>query len=106
MRGRRYTIVIANRASGAVRRVNLSLRPAVATVLGIFAVPVLIGLGARWSAWAEISELRSEKLLLETENGNYRAATGELTTQIQSLDEVISDLGERARLDPEQAQAL
>ena len=32
----------------------------------------------------------------QVENGNYRATTGELTTQIQSLEDVIDDLGARA----------
>ena len=46
MRARRYTIVIADRTSGVVRRVGISLRPALAAVAGILALPVLIGLGA------------------------------------------------------------
>src|ERR1700681_658213 len=50
MRARRYTIVIADRSSGVVRRVGLSLRPAIAIALGILSVPVLMGLGAKWSA--------------------------------------------------------
>jgi len=40
------------------------------------------------------------------ENGNFRASTGELTTQIQSLESVIEDLGARAALDPAQARAM
>ena len=56
-------------------------------------LPVLIGLGARWSALAEIAQLRATNATLEVENGNFRANTGELTTQIQSLESVIDDLG-------------
>jgi len=40
------------------------------------------------------------------ENGSYRAATGELTAQIQSLETVINDLGARSQLDPVQARAM
>lgn len=69
-------------------------------------LPVLVGLGARWSARVEIDHLRSENAALDIENGSYRAATGELTGQIQSLENVIADLGERAKLDPEQARAM
>ena len=65
-----------------------------------------MGLGAKWSARTEISQLKSDNSLLQVENGNYREATGELTGQIQSLEGVINDLGERATLDPEQVRAM
>ena len=98
--------VIADRSSGVVRRVGVSLRPAIAITLGILSVPVLMGLGAKWSASTEIDQLKSANSLLEVENGSYRQATGELTGQIQSLENVIDDLGARATLAPEQARAM
>src|ERR1700730_17005825 len=106
MRAKRYTVLIADRSSGVVRRVGVSLRPAIAITLGILSVPVLMGLGAKWSALTEIAQLKSSNSLLEVENGNYRQATGELTGQIQSLEGVINDLGARASLDPAQARAI
>ena len=106
MRARRYTVLIADRSSGVVRRAGISLRPAIAAVLGVLALPVLMGLGAKWSARTEIDQLRSANSQLQAENGNYRAATGELTGQIQSLEGVINDLGTRATLDPQQARAV
>ncbi len=69
-------------------------------------MPVLIGLGAKMSATMEIESLRLSNATLEVENGNFRATTGELTTQIQSLETVINDLGTRSALDPEQAKAI
>jgi len=106
MRARRYTIVIADRTSGVVRRITLSLQPTLAIVAGVLMLPVLVGLGARWSAKAEIDELRTSNAALGVENSSYRAATGELAGQIQSLENVITDLGARARLDPAQARAM
>src|SRR5689334_16398942 len=106
MFARRYTVVIADRSTGVMRRLNINLRPTLAAVVGIFALPVLIGLGARWSARGEIVQLRTTKNALEIENSNYRAATGELTGQIESLQSVINDLGARAAVDPEQARAM
>src|SRR5688572_25647702 len=106
MRARHYTVLIADRSSGAVRRVGVALRPAIAITLGVLSIPVLMGLGAKWSASTEITHLKSVNSLLEVENGNYRQATGELTGQIQSLEEVIDDLGARATLAPEQARAM
>jgi murein DD-endopeptidase MepM/ murein hydrolase activator NlpD len=106
MRSRRYTIVVADRTSGVVRRLTLSLRPTLVVIAGVLILPVLVGLGARWSAKIEIDELRVANASLEVENGSYREATGELTGQIQSLESVISDLGARARLDPAQVRAM
>ena len=106
MRARRYTILIADRSSGVVRRVTIRLRPTLAIVSGILMLPVLMGLGAKWSARAEIDDVRGSNTILQEENGSYRSATGALTTQIQSLEGVIDELGARATLDPAQARAM
>ncbi len=106
MFARRYTVLIADRTTGVVRRLTISVRAAAGVIVGTLALPVLIGLGARWSAHAEIDRLRTTTTALEAENGNYRATTGELTTQIQSLENVIEDLGDRAALDPAAARAI
>jgi murein DD-endopeptidase MepM/ murein hydrolase activator NlpD len=74
--------------------------------LGVFSLPILIGLGAKWSARAEIDQLVKANSELQAENDSYREATGQLTGQIQSLESVIDDLGERATLEPEQARAI
>lgn len=89
-----------------MRQLTVNLRTTIAGVLAVLALPVLIGLGAKWSARAEIEQLRSANTSLTVENGSYRAATGELTAQIQSLESVINDLGARATLDPAQARAM
>ena len=106
MRARRYTVLVADRTSGVLRRVTLNLRWTVGLVLVVLSLPILVGLGAKWATFAEIDDLRARNSLLQEENGNYRAATGELTTQIQSLEGVINDLGQRSVLDPEQARAM
>ena len=106
MSARRYTVVIANRASGAMRHLTVTLRAMAFGVVAVMALPLLMGLGAKWSAKTEIDQLRSANSLLQVENVSYRAATGELTTQIQSLENVINDLGARAALDPAQARAM
>src|SRR5262249_18839017 len=111
MRARRFTVVIADRSNGRIRRIGVNLRPMLvvgwgAAVLALVAMPILMGLGAKWSARGEIDELRTANLLLRDENNNYRAATGELTGQIQSLESVIEDLGARSLLDPAQAKAM
>jgi murein DD-endopeptidase MepM/ murein hydrolase activator NlpD len=106
MFARRYTVLIADRSTGVVRRVTVSLRQVVSVTAGVLMMPILIGLGAKWSASYEIAGLRTENVSLQVENSNYRATTGALTTQIQSLGSVIDDLGARAELDPAQARAM
>jgi murein DD-endopeptidase MepM/ murein hydrolase activator NlpD len=102
----RYTVVIADRSSGVLRDLTISVRSVVGAVAAVLALPILMGLGAKWSARTEIDHLRSSNAMLSVENGSYRAATGELTAQIQSLEGVINDLGARAQVDPEQARAM
>ena len=106
MRPRRYTFVVADRQSGAVRRFTISLRPTLAIVAGVFALPVLIGLGARWSATARIADLENTNAALHLENASYRAATGELAEQISALQTAVDQIGERAAVDPTASRAM
>jgi murein DD-endopeptidase MepM/ murein hydrolase activator NlpD len=106
MPGRRYTVVIADRSSGVVRQLTVNRRWLALAVAIVLAIPVLMGLGAKWSARTQIEDLQATNAVLLVENGSYRVATGELTGQIQSLESVINDLGTRSMVDPEQARAM
>lgn len=103
---RSYSILVADRTTGVVRRFNLSLRPALATAIGVFTLPVLVGLGARWSASAELDHLRAATGVLRQENASFRTATGELTGQIAQLQDAIGALSEVGQLDPATRTAL
>src|SRR6187401_1050055 len=106
MHARRYTFVIADRQTGAVRRLTISLWPALAAAAGVFALPVLIGMGARWSASATISDLQTTNAALQVENASYREATGQLASQISGLQSAVDQLGERATVDPTSSRAM
>ncbi|HET6319409.1 MAG TPA: hypothetical protein VFG86_23370, partial [Chloroflexota bacterium] len=106
MKARRYTFVIADRQTGAVRRLTLSLWPTLAAVAGLFALPVLMGLGARWSASETITDLRTTNAALQMENSSYREATGQLASQINALQAAVDQLGERATVDPSASRAM
>ena len=106
MSAKRYTLVIADRTTGIVHRFTVSLKPAVAVAALLFSLPVLIGLGARWSASAELNALRLNVSTLSAENASYRAATQELIAQISSIDAAVSSLAAKSRLDPETQRAL
>jgi murein DD-endopeptidase MepM/ murein hydrolase activator NlpD len=103
---RRYTIVIADRHTRVYRRVSLNPRPVAGVIVALFALPVLVGLGLRWSAHAEIAQLRTTAEVLDLENRSYRAATGELTAQLQSLQAAVTQLGESSALDPKVQRAI
>jgi hypothetical protein len=64
MRSPRYSLIVANRQTGTVRRLTISRRPAVLIACTVFSIPVLIGLGARWSARAEIAALETANAAL------------------------------------------
>jgi murein DD-endopeptidase MepM/ murein hydrolase activator NlpD len=103
---RRFTVVFVDRTSGVGRRATIHLGWTLATVAFLFTVPVLVGLGIRWATVAEIASLRSSAETLGMENASYRDATGQLATQIVSLQGVIDELAVRANLDPAAARAM
>ena len=106
MRARRYTFVIADRQTGAVRRLTISLWPTLAVVAGLFALPVLVGMGARWSALSSIGDLRATNAALQVENASYREATGQLANQVSALQTAVDEIGERAAVDPNASRAM
>ncbi len=106
MASRRYSIVVADRTTGVVRRTTLSLWPTLGVVTLLFAMPVLVGLGARWSGRSAISQLAQSNTALQFENSSYRAATAELTTQLTFLQASVDALGTQARVDPAASRAM
>ena len=106
MRSKRYTIVLADRSTGAVRRVTLPAGPVIAAACAVVTLPMLIGFGAAWKAKSGVSQLYASHQALEVENANYRGATAALSEQIETLQSVIDDLGVRSALDPTLARAM
>ncbi len=103
---KRYTIVLADRSTGVVRRFTISLWPTLGIVAGVFALPVLIGLGARWSARSTVAELERSNIALQIENASYREATGQLSDQISSLQAAVDSLGIQSAVDPNAKAAM
>jgi murein DD-endopeptidase MepM/ murein hydrolase activator NlpD len=103
---RRYTVVIADRKSGVLRRFTIPLGPTVATTVIALTLPILIGLGARWSARVALEDLTSTNARLTVENANYREATGQLSSQISVLQAAVDEIGATAAVDPEASRAM
>lgn len=106
MASRRYSIVIADRKTGVIRRFTLPLGPALTTVVVALTLPILIGLGARWSALATLDELTTTNARLTVENENYRGATGHLSSQIAALQTAVDEIGATAAVDPDASRAM
>jgi murein DD-endopeptidase MepM/ murein hydrolase activator NlpD len=106
MRSPRYTILIANQHSGTVRRFSLVRRPVILGCLGLLMLPTLVGLGAHWATRGELDALRVSNDTLRVENDSYRTATGELASQISSLETALTELSDKAQIDPAARQAL
>ena len=106
MLSNRYTIVVADRRTGVVRRFTIGLRTVLAVATTVLTLPVLIGLGAAWKAKAEIVDLYAAQAVLELENSSFRGATEALTGQIAALQTAVSDLGGKAALDPALQSAM
>ena len=97
----RYSIVIANRKTGVVRRLTVSIRPLVTMAVLAVVVPLLMIAGAsRKAAWQRAT-LEAELTTLRSENAVIKAATGTLTSQIGTLQGVVEHL---SRLDPSDAE--
>ena len=100
MLSKRYTVVLADRTTGVVRRFTVSLKPVLITVVMVVTLPMLIGTGAALKARYDVSHLYTSHATLELENANYRTATEQLAGQIMALQTAMSDLGAKAALDP------
>lgn len=101
MLSKRYTIVLADRTTGVVRRFTIAVKPALAVVLTIVTLPILIGTGAALKARHDVAGIFAANESLQFENANYREATETLAGQIMALQTAMSDLGARAALDPQ-----
>src|ERR1043166_7636349 len=106
MRSRRYTIVVADRNSGVIRRFTVSAQPVLGITCAVLILPVLVGVGAAWKGRGEVASLYASHQALEAENASYRSATEDLAGQIESLQSTISDLSARAALHPSRAATM
>jgi hypothetical protein len=101
MLSKRYTIVLADRTTGVVRRFTIAVKPALAVVLTVVTLPILIGTGAALKARHDVAGIFAANESLQFENANYREATETLAGQIMALQTAMSDLGAKAALDPQ-----
>ena len=96
---RRYAFIVADRATGAVRRFSVSAGLVAIVATAATGLPLGWLLHAGWDAHAEILRLRLKNARLEIENSDYRATAAEVVGDIASLQAVIENLAARTPLD-------
>ena len=103
---KQYSLIIANRASGALRQLTIPVRPALTALAIAVAIPSGLIIHSQWSATTEIGRLKLLNARLEVENSSYRAAGNELSDQMASLSGAMSELAARAETDPSMMRSM
>jgi murein DD-endopeptidase MepM/ murein hydrolase activator NlpD len=91
MAAKRYSILIADRRTGVVRRFTLSLRPAVLALTVMALLPSLVATGAVFKNRWHSAALQADLSALQQENDSMRTATVALTGQVGSLQMTLDD---------------
>ena len=96
---RRYALIVADRATGAIHRFTVSVGFAIIIMTAAVGAPLGWVLHAGWDFQAEILRLRLNNARLEIENSDYRATATGLIGNIASLQALIDNLAARTPLD-------
>jgi murein DD-endopeptidase MepM/ murein hydrolase activator NlpD len=103
---KRYSLIVADRTSGVLRRFTLSVRPTLALLAAMLALPVGLALQSRWSTATEIEQLQLRNATLAVENARFRTATTELSGRIAALQLAVGALRDRSVVDPRVRRAM
>jgi murein DD-endopeptidase MepM/ murein hydrolase activator NlpD len=95
MLSKRYTIVLADRTTGVVRRFTIAVKPVLVAVVTIVTLPILIGTGAALKAKYDVKNLYASNATLELENANLKDLLSGLEDRLQT---VRSDVDKRNQL--------
>ncbi len=91
----RYSFIVADRATGHVRRFTLRIRLVASILTLAVVVPLGWGLQRHGAALNEISRLQVEAARLDVENARYRTAAAALSRDIVTLQTAITRLSTR-----------
>ncbi len=97
---KRYSLIIANRTTGATNRYTFGVGPACAAFLALLMLPAALLVYAEWSTSLAVTRLRLQKTRLELENSAYRATASDLASHLAGLDATMVELTRRVDMDP------
>ena len=102
---RRYSLIIANRATGTTHRFTL-VGATCAAFLALLLLPAALLVYAEWSTSLAVTRLRLHNAQLELENSGYRATANDLVSQLAGLDNTMVELVGRVDMDPSMLQSM
>ena len=100
MFNRRFSVIVANRSSGAISRFTFRGRPVAALAAVLFTVPLVFTIYLSGNIHAKIERLTLDNAQLELENSGYRSAATKLSTAMTSLQTAVTDLKVRTQMHP------
>jgi len=103
---KRYSFIVADRFSGSLHRFTVAVRPAIAILAAILAIPIGWTAHSRWSAATHIQHLQLRNATLELENARYRSASAELSSRIAAVQLALGELRDQSIVDPRVRRAM
>ena len=103
---KRYSLIIANRTTGATSRFTLGVGPACLLVLAFLVLPATLFVYAEWSTSLAVTRLQLRNARLELENSDYRATASELASHLSGLDDTMLELTGRVDMDPSMLRSM
>ena len=103
---RRYSVILADRSSGAVKKFTFRIRPVAALVTIILAISLGAVSYLVLDIQNAIDRLTLNKAQLELENSSYRAVAESPTDEMTSLRASLSNLAMRSETAPHLANAI
>lgn len=103
---KRYSLIIANRTTGATSRFTLGIGPVSVAFLVLLVLPAALLVYAEWSTSLAVTRLQLQNVRLELENSAYRATASDLANYLSGLNETMVELTGRVDMDPSMLQSM
>ena len=103
---KRYSLIIANRTTGATNRFTLGLGPLCVAFLALLVLPAALLIYAEWSTSLAVTRLQLQNARLEVENSTYQSTASDLASHLAALDDTMVELTERVDMDPSMLQSM
>ena len=106
MTSRRYSLIIANRDTGLMRRLTLRVDALVCVALVTLVAGGALGISSLMMSAAGFDELKFDNARLALEKDSYDVAADELSKEMATLEHTIAELASRADMDPSIVESM
>jgi murein DD-endopeptidase MepM/ murein hydrolase activator NlpD len=101
-----FIVQVARDAGGKIFRFTIGTHALTVGALLFVGFPVLFIAGSSWGARALVFDLLRQNAALQVENANYRDATAQLASQVETLQAAADTIRATAEVDPQAARAM